>query len=78
MIGYKGMKCGEANQAMDKTKILLRLEATINSSTNSANSTNASSKSSSSKKCKLKEDNICLSDFSCERTDITELKLTDE
>ena len=67
-IGVKGAAPGTANQAMDKTKILLRLETT------------AASSSASAAKDAKRSGSAAVSLFECtqERTDIAELMLTDD
>jgi len=62
LIGVKGAPPGSANQAMDKTKILLRLEATAATQEGS----------------KEKGGGVALSDFLVERTDITTLMLSED
>ena len=61
MIGVKGLAPGSAVQAMDKTKILLRMEGTLEKGSGGA----------STGTVELKEPHI-------ERTDITELMLTND
>lgn len=61
MIGMKGAPPGTASQAMDKTKILLRMEGTFVHGKGSAAS-----------------GQVAFSDPSIERTDITELMLSED
>jgi hypothetical protein len=61
MIGMKGAPPGTASQAMDKTKILLRMEGTFTHGSGSATS-----------------GKVEFSDPSIERTDITELMLSED
>jgi hypothetical protein len=75
MIGVKGMEPGTANHAMDKTKILLRLEATV---VKVGGGGVVSKKVAGNKMAKLSEEIVVLQDHTCERTDITELNLTDD
>jgi len=67
-IGVKGAAPGTANQAMDKTKILLRIEATAASG--SANAAKDAKRNGIGA--------VVLSECTLERTDIAELMLTED
>jgi hypothetical protein len=75
-IGVKGAAPGTANQAMDKTKILLRLEATASllAAADPAEAASSGSGSSSSSSGAA----VSLSACTLERTDIAELMLTED